>query len=523
MNAISSAASGNIDSLAVAATGPGLIRPDLLALASSGLALTATMPSPFAVLFGSGVLAFANGSTPGQFSDAATVSFSGLVPGSGSVTVYLVATAGAVNEGPFQVTGPPPGHPDYNPNFAAYTAYAQSLDTLLLAPTTTPPDGVASILLCSTLLTAGMSTLSTLSRAAQKLATPLPTQNFVNVVSNKALAATDAGILQRLTAPLFLTLPDVSVASRIFPFACRAAGCVIQTVSSGQVIYGFGGGAVNSIQPLNGQAGAFVSDGLTWQTVYLSDSNSANPIQGSAAGLVVTNVGGSSTQRNIGASSIVLQDGNGNARSFSGVNLTYSTGTSGPSGIFESLTPNSWLYEYVIYDASTNTLAAGADSSPTAPSLPSGFTFFALVSADWVDGSSNLRQTIKRGKRNQYVATPATNTLGPLILGNSSGGSVGNVSTPILVGVNVSGVVPLAIAASINLGLNTRDNNTQLIAAPNPNGGGFNSTTSPPPMQLGYEANDTVNNEFVLESASVYWATNGTGGLFFCQGWSDNF
>ena len=269
LNAISSAVSGNIDSLAVALAGPGLLRPDLLVLTPSGLSLTATMPAPFGALFGNGVLAFANGSVPGQSSDATTISLAGLVPVSGpAVTAYVYLTQSNVNEGPFQVTGPPPGHPDYNPNFAAYTAYAQNWDSLTLNASTSAPDGSTELLLCSTTLASGQSSLGTLLTGGQKLATPLPTQNFVNVTTNKALAATDAGVLQRLTAAVYLTLPDVSVGNRMFPFACRSSGCTIQTLSSGEFIYGFSGGPATSIIPVSGSAGAFISDGVSWQLLY---------------------------------------------------------------------------------------------------------------------------------------------------------------------------------------------------------------------------------------------------------------
>ena len=266
MNALSSEVAGNIASLAAASISPGLLRVDALALSVAGLVVTAMMPAPFAALFGNGILAFANGTTTGVTSSTSTASFASLIPGSGSVTAYLALTLGTVQQGPYQVTGPQPGHPDYNPSFVPYTAYSQIVDTLILSATLTPPDGISSLLLASTVLAAGETNL-VLSTLGQNLAQPLPTQQFVNVTTNKSLVPTDAGIMQRLITPgVFLTLPDVSVAERIFAFTSRVAS-TLQSKSSGQMIFGLGAGPVNSAALLPGQSGAAVSDGLTWQII----------------------------------------------------------------------------------------------------------------------------------------------------------------------------------------------------------------------------------------------------------------
>ncbi len=276
LNQFSQAVSGNLNSLGVAAFGPGLLRPDLLTLASSGLSVTATMPAPFAAVFGSGTLCFANGQVAGQVSDAATVSFSGLVPVSGApVTAYLVATSGSVLEGPYQVTGPQPGHPDYNPSFAAYSAYNQSWDTLVVLPTLTPPDGVNYLLLASTTLSSGQVSLGALVTSAQTLATPLPNQNSVQVTGSKALGPTDAGKLQVLVDPGYLTLPSAAP-SRLYWFACQSSGCYLQTASSGQTIYGLGLPG-NQLALSIGQAGVAAQFGSSWLVLATAQPASGIP------------------------------------------------------------------------------------------------------------------------------------------------------------------------------------------------------------------------------------------------------
>ena len=131
-------------------------------------------PLPFRVLFGSGVLASANGTVNGQQSSNASVDFSSVIPTSGTVTAYMVASASTVQQGAYQVVGPPVGHPDYNANFNPYTAYNETQDTLLFTATTTVPDNVTYMEVCRVTLTAGQTqiTAANVSTAYQVLAAP---------------------------------------------------------------------------------------------------------------------------------------------------------------------------------------------------------------------------------------------------------------------------------------------------------------------------------------------------------------
>jgi len=290
LNALSAAVSGNVDSIGAALSSPGLIHAGLATLAASGLTVTATMPAPFAVMFGSGVLGFAHGVLAGQDSQTASISLSGLVPSSGAaVTAYLSLASGTVQQSPYQVTGPQPGHPDYNPAFIATTAYALLTDTLILQASLTPPDGVNSVLLAATSLVSGQSSLGALITSGQVLAAPLPVQNSIAISANKTLASGDAGTLQKVVSGVTLTLPDVSVKALVFPFACRASGgFTLQTSSSGQFIHGFGGAPITSASIGLDQAGAIFSTGESWQVLYLNQSSSI--VQPSSGGTGLTSL-----------------------------------------------------------------------------------------------------------------------------------------------------------------------------------------------------------------------------------------
>lgn len=140
---------------------PGLINPASLTITPSALNITVAAPAPFAVLFGSGALAGAHGTANGADTSTYTVSMSALVPTTGSVTAYVVASFTQIQETPYEVVGPPAGHPDYNPSFAAYTAYAETRDSLAIVGTLTDPDNLTTFELCRTTLTAAQTSITT--------------------------------------------------------------------------------------------------------------------------------------------------------------------------------------------------------------------------------------------------------------------------------------------------------------------------------------------------------------------------
>jgi hypothetical protein len=137
----------------------GVINPSSLTFTPSALTVTVAAPSPFAVLFIGGVLTGAHGTTNGADTSTYVVNMAPFVPTSGTVTVYIVAIWSQIQESPYEVVGPPSGHPDFNPSFAAYQAYAEIKDTLSIFATTTPPDG-NHIELCRTTLTVGQTSIT---------------------------------------------------------------------------------------------------------------------------------------------------------------------------------------------------------------------------------------------------------------------------------------------------------------------------------------------------------------------------
>jgi len=141
----------------------GLISPNAVLFQFNGnLIVTVNAPLPFRVVFGNGIMAKALGTTDGQTTTVYDVNFASLVPGSGSVTVYLVCQTQTIQQSPVTVIGPPPGHPDYDPSFVPVVAYTEVDDTLNLFATTTAPDNETTFELGRVTLSAGQTSIASI-------------------------------------------------------------------------------------------------------------------------------------------------------------------------------------------------------------------------------------------------------------------------------------------------------------------------------------------------------------------------
>jgi hypothetical protein len=227
----------------------------------------------------------------------------------------------------------------------------------------------------------------------------------------------------------------------------------------------------------------------------------------------------SNTAATITADELVFGDGNGNVARLLGVNVSYGTGGSGANGLDTgSLATSTGYYEWVIYNPSTSTVASLLSLSSTAPTLPSGYTFKARVGWSFVDGSSHLRFKIQYGRDAQYVV--GTNPTQALVMAS---GSSGSVTTPTYTAVSVSTFVP-ATASAIKVALAVSGAIAiHAIAAPNGSYGtvssaAFIAATGPAVAGFG----EFIYGAMLLESSSIYYASDGTAAALQCFGWTDN-
>ena len=150
----------------------GLFYPNDLTYTLNSLSVSVSAGTSFRLLDGEGNLCGFYGTTNGQTSSSVTVDFSSLVPSSGSVTAYLVATRYALSQNSTAVIGPPIGHPDYNPSNAPFLWYTETEDSLYVYATTTAPDNISVFELFRTTFTAGQTSITSYSTANIKYAQP---------------------------------------------------------------------------------------------------------------------------------------------------------------------------------------------------------------------------------------------------------------------------------------------------------------------------------------------------------------
>jgi hypothetical protein len=374
LNAAAGAVSGSLAQIVSGVSAPGLIHPEVLGLAASGLTVTVTAPLPFQTLFGSGIVSSASGVTTGSTSSTYSVNFSGAVPASGSpVTVYLLASYASILEGAYQVVGPPPGHPDYNPLFIPVTAYTSQVDTIAMAASTMAPDNVATFEIARCTLASGATGVGSLSTAYQQRASTLPAIQGVLLSGlatltpathgNKTIVFTGSG-----TATLW---PAASGNGLGVTFISTTSGAVTVLASGSDLIYG-----TTSYGGSTGVSGFTISQGSQvvleslfgiWQTRSLSP-NASGSVTPSSNQTYVAAVSGGVTS--------------GKLAQFSDANGTIKTGP-GLSSAQTTVT--------MVSGATTiNSFAQFADATGTVKSGPapsSAQTIVAMVSGAVTSGN----------------------------------------------------------------------------------------------------------------------------------------
>ena len=203
---------------------PGLYSPSGISFGVSALVLTVTFANSGTslprVLFGTGILSGGYGTIAGSISSVYAVNTAAYVPVSGSQTVYVVATYSQIGQNAVTISGPPPGHPDYNPAFVPVTAYTELLDSVSVTATLSAPDNITSIELCRFTLAAGQAAIGTV------------------ITSNQILAG--ASVSQNLYlpgSPTTTTQPPADSSTKVATTAFVQAAGYLSTVSSKSAAY----------------------------------------------------------------------------------------------------------------------------------------------------------------------------------------------------------------------------------------------------------------------------------------------
>jgi hypothetical protein len=237
---------------------------------------------------------------------------------------------------------------------------------------------------------------------------------------------------------------------------------------------------------------------------------------GAVSGLVITNNSGTpTTSLDVDANAAILTDAQGIGIRVSSVDVTIDATGTGADGLDAgSLANSTWYNVYII---SNGTTAAGLlSTSATAPTLPSGYTYFLRVGAIRTGGSATFLRTRQVGNRAQYeVITSSTTPNLPIM----ASGSDGSATTPTWVAVATGNYVP-PTAIRITGGLSPGGTAAAIAVVPNDDYDGANSTTNPPTVATG-DARGIVPFDFVLESSNIYWGSGNAAATLTCSGWTD--
>ena len=108
---------------------------------------------------------------------------------------------------------------------------------------------------------------------------------------------------------------------------------------------------------------------------------------------------------------VVMENASNSSVKVALTTLTMDAGTTGVNGLDTgSLAANTWYYLFIIFDRA-NGMSASFASTSTAPTLPSGYTYSALIGAVYTNASAHFQAFTQLGKRVWIVAQAAlTNT-----------------------------------------------------------------------------------------------------------------
>jgi len=122
---------------------------------------------------------------------------------------------------------------------------------------------------------------------------------------------------------------------------------------------------------------------------------------------------GSSLVYTFAAESLWLADASYNMLGLRSVSLTVDASVSGAGGLDTgTVATTTWYYLWIIYNPTTAITKGLFSLSNTAPTLPSGYTYYARVGAIYTTTATAFRQITKRNNRVLYSTGVAVLTAG---------------------------------------------------------------------------------------------------------------
>jgi hypothetical protein len=253
---------------------------------------------------------------------------------------------------------------------------------------------------------------------------------------------------------------------------------------------------------------------------------------GAISGLVIKNNAGTpNTQVDVSAVELVLNNASGAPLRTLNAAFTINFALTGVVNGLDTgaIAIDKDYFIWAISNGSTIGGLASLSSTVGGLNLPGGYTFTKRIGCvKTAHASAQLFGGIQNGRSFSYqVGLAQTPNIRQI-----SAAVTGSVTVPTYTAFTVTGngnAVPTT-AAKIKLMLSNTAGGTaaQAIVAPNANYGPISSTTNPAPMQIdtqgapGFNLGVHLPGEFVLEGASIGYASDSTTNSLWCTGWEDN-
>lgn len=356
---------------------------------------------------------------------------------------------------------------------------------------------------------------------------------YASYSANQVLTAAQAGnliLFSGSTAAQTVTLPLRT------PMGVGQSFFIVNTSSVPVTVAANGADSINANSPgvgvVNvasivlspGDSVGLINNGYLWQE---QQGVRASALQVSVQGgfkNLQGNANGTTAAVNYSYDSLMLRSASGTYVNLLNGNLAASTGAA--SGVVNSLDTGAWAYStwyYVFVVYGTGGTGLLFSLSATAPTLPTGYTYFARVGAIRIQSATSYYPLAFKqyGRRVQYVVGASGNVIAlPLM----ASGSFGTLSVT-YAAISVTAYVPPTASKIQFMGAGNISSGLQTVqVAPNPNYGSPSGATNQVPWSNGAagwgQVLAAIVGEMVIESSNIYGASN--GGSIACMGWEDN-
>lgn len=238
-------------------------------------------------------------------------------------------------------------------------------------------------------------------------------------------------------------------------------------------------------------------DGTGWHALVKPlTASSDTAVVGDARGAVAKYATASTVD--FDADAVVLKNADGTPYLAESVNLTADLTAAGANGLDNgSEATSTWYYLWVIYNGTT--VAALISTSATSPTLPSGYTYKALVGAFYNESSGDIRRFFQADRRNMQAAAVVFNSIADSATFTSASISLG--------------VPPIAKTAGGVLGRNTAGGDAAFAVAGDANGVGLKLFDANPVSGAIESFNRGAfgfSNVPMITAQTIYWRVGAT-------------